>query len=178
MGADLVQSWFLLMLAETCKNAGKVTDGLAAVAEALNIVENNGERAFVAELYRIKGELTLAQSSVQSLKPGGQEGQKTKISDSQSLDPKSQSEAEACFRKAVNIAQQQRAKSFELRAVMSLVRLRQHQAQDFATRSTYHGARTALDESLKMLSDIYQWFTEGFDTRDLQEAKTLLGEVG
>jgi class 3 adenylate cyclase/predicted ATPase len=178
MGADLVQSWFLLMLAETCKNAGKIADGLAAIAEALNIVENNGERAFVAELYRIKGELTLAQSSVQSLKPGGQEGQKTKISDSQSLDPKSQSEAEACFRKAIDIARQQRAKSFELRAVMSLVRLRQHQAQDLVTRSTYHNARTALDDSLKMLSDIYQWFTEGFDTRDMQEAKTLLGEVG
>jgi len=83
-------------------------------------------------------------------------------------------EAAACFRKAIDIARQQRAKSLELRAVMSLVRLRQHQAQYQAPRSTSHDLRTSLDESLTMLSDIYQWFTEGFDTRDLQEAKVLL----
>jgi predicted ATPase len=168
MGADLVQSWFLLMLAETCKNAGKIADGLAAIAEALELVERNGERAFVAELYRIKGELVLARSGIQSLESGVQEGQKAKISQSQSPDPQSQGEAEACFRKAIDIARQQQAKSWELRAVTSLVRLRQHQAQYQATRST------SLDESLTMLSDIYQWFTEGFDTRDLQEAKVLL----
>jgi predicted ATPase len=117
---------------------------LAALAEALTVVDKSGERYYEAELYRLKGELTLAQSRVQSL---GSSVQK---------------EAEECFWKAIEIAQRQQAKSLELRAVMSLSRLWQQQ-----------GKQTAAHE---MLSDIYHWFTEGFDTKDLQEAKALLAE--
>jgi predicted ATPase len=93
-------------------------------------------------------------------------------------------EAEECFLKAIDIAQKQQAKSLELRAVMSLVRLRQHQPQAHATRITQHASRhtdhasrTKLDEAHMLLSEVYNWFTEGFDTKDLQEAKALLEEL-
>ena len=69
-------------------------------------------------------------------------------------------EAEACFQKAIEIARRQQAKSLELRATMSLSRLWQQQGKK--------------EEAHKLLSEIYTWFTEGFDTTDLQEAKVLL----
>jgi adenylate cyclase len=83
-------------------------------------------------------------------------------------------EAEACFLKAIAIAQKQQAKSLELRAVMSLARLRQQQAAQHAARNTFHVTRTKLAEAHRMLSEVFNWFTEGFDTKDLQEAKALL----
>jgi len=73
-------------------------------------------------------------------------------------------EAEACFRKAIEIARRQQAKSLELRAVVSLSRLWQKQGKK--------------KEARRMLAKIYGWFTEGFDTVDLQEAKALLEELG
>ena len=79
--------------------------------------------------------------------------------------------------KAVEITRKQQAKSLELRAVVSLVRLRQQQATQYASRNTQHGARNMLDEAHTMLLDVYNWFTEGFDTKDLQEAKALLEEL-
>jgi predicted ATPase len=77
--------------------------------------------------------------------------------------PTGEDEAEACFLKAIEIARQQQAKSLELRAVTSLSRLRQQQ-----------GKKT---EARQMLAEIYNWFTEGFDTKDLREAKALLDEL-
>ena len=78
--------------------------------------------------------------------------------------PKSQvEEAEASFLKAIEIARRQQAKSLELRAVMSLSRLWQKQGKKAEAR--------------KLLSEVYNWFTEGFDTKDLQEAKVLLEEL-
>jgi predicted ATPase len=79
--------------------------------------------------------------------------------------PRSQveEEAEACFLKAIEIARRQQAKSLELRAVMSLSRLWQQQGKK--------------EEAHRMLAEIYGWFTEGFDTKDLQEAKALLEEL-
>jgi class 3 adenylate cyclase/predicted ATPase len=73
------------------------------------------------------------------------------------------SEAEECFHKAIDIARQQQAKSLELRAVMSLSRLWQQQGKQ--------------DEARQLLAEIYGWFTEGFDTKDLQDAKALLEEL-
>ena len=73
-------------------------------------------------------------------------------------------EAEACFQQARAIARQQQAKSWELRAAMSLARLWQQQGKRAAARD--------------LLAPIYGWFTEGFDTADLQEAKALLEELG
>jgi predicted ATPase len=72
-------------------------------------------------------------------------------------------QAEACFQQALDIARRQEAKSLELRAAMSLARLWQHQ-----------GKRA---EARELLAPIYGWFTEGFDTADLQEAKALLEEL-
>jgi hypothetical protein len=74
-----------------------------------------------------------------------------------------ESEAEECFLKAIEIARQQQAKSLELRAVMSLSRLWQQQGK--------------TKEAHQMLSEVYGWFTEGFDTKDLQEAKALLEDL-
>jgi predicted ATPase len=122
-------------------------------------VQRTGEQWYEAELYRLKGELTLAQSSV----PG--------------LESRVRQEAEERFLKAINIARKQQAKSLELRAVMSLVRFRQHQVQNHAIRITQHATHVRLDEAHRMLSEIYGWFTEGFDTKDLQEAKALLAEL-
>ena len=74
-----------------------------------------------------------------------------------------QAEAEACFHKAIGIARRQQAKSLELRAVMSLSRLWQQQGKPH--------------EAHQMLAELYGWFTEGFDTKDLQEAQVLLEEL-
>jgi predicted ATPase len=75
-----------------------------------------------------------------------------------------QAEAEACFQQALSIARHQEAKSLELRAAMSLARLWQQQGK----RAEAHA----------LLAPVYGWFTEGFDTADLQEAKALLVELG
>ncbi len=72
-------------------------------------------------------------------------------------------EAEACFHKTIEVARQQQAKSLELRAGTSLSHLWQQQGKKNAARQT--------------LAEIYGWFTEGFDTKDLQEAKALLEEL-
>ena len=72
-------------------------------------------------------------------------------------------QAEACFQQALAVARRQQAKSWELRAAMSLARLWQEQ-----------GKRAAAHE---LLAPIYGWFTEGFDTADLQEARALLDEL-
>jgi predicted ATPase len=144
-GAKIGQSGLLAMLAEAYGKVGQAGEGLTLLAEALAIVHENGERFLEAELYRLKGELTLAQSSVQGLASSVQK------------------EAAECFWKAIAIARRQSAKSWELRAVMSLSRLWQSQGKQ--------------EEARQLLADIYGWFTEGFDTKDLQEAKALLEEL-
>jgi predicted ATPase len=107
-----------------------------ALAEALTLVDTTGERWYAPELYRLKGALLLQQS----------------------LD--NQAEAETCFHHAMAIAQNQQAKSLELRATMSLARLWQQQGK--------------RQEAHDLLAPVYHWFTEGFDTADLQDAKALL----
>jgi predicted ATPase len=147
-GAELNRPYHLALLAEAYGKAGQGEEGLPALAEALDLVNKTGERWYEAELHRLKGELTLAQSRVH--RPP-------------STVHNPQSEAEECFRKAIEIARQQRAKLWELRAVMSLARLWQQQGKK--------------DEARQQLAEIYGWFTEGFDTKDLQEAKALLEDL-
>jgi predicted ATPase len=176
-GAELGRPYFLAWLAETYGNAEQSAEGLIVLDEALTAAHKNEERHHEAELYRLKGELTLQQFQVQ--------GSKFKVEDRLgSSVQRLESEAEECFLKAIEIAQRQQAKSLELRAVMSLVRLRQRQAillasrdTDHATRDTQHATLLKLDKARTMLSEIYGWFTEGFDTKDLQEAKMLLDEL-
>jgi predicted ATPase len=143
-GAELRRTYFLTLLAEAYGTVGQVAEGLRIVTEALAVVDEAGERLWEAELYRLKGQLTL-RSSISHLSSQVEE------------------EAEACFLKAIEIARRQQAKSLELRGVMSLSRLWQQQGKK--------------DEARPLLADIYHWFTEGFDTKDLQEAKALLNEL-
>jgi lipopolysaccharide biosynthesis regulator YciM len=103
-------------------------------------------------------------SKVQSRRQFGVRRPGSGVRSHQPLTPDPQAEVEACFLKAIDIARKQQAKSLELRAVMSLSRLWQQQGK--------------TTEARQMLADIYNWFTEGFDTKDLQEAKALLDKLG
>jgi len=136
-GAELVQPYFLTLLAEAYGKGERAEDGLAVLAEALEAVHHTGECWWEAELYRLKGELLQAAGSG--------------------------NEAEACFHQALDVARRQQAKSLELRAAISLSRLWQPQGKPDAARH--------------LLAESYGWFTEGFDTADLREAKALLEEL-
>ena len=105
-----------------------------------------------------RGELLLIQST-------GRGGSRTAREVEASFKPArtAKEEAEACFRQGIDIARSQGAKSLELRSVMSLSRLWQGQGKK--------------EEARQMLAEIYGWFTEGFDTADLKEAKALLEEL-
>jgi predicted ATPase/class 3 adenylate cyclase len=138
-GAGLGLPYQLARLAEACARTGQVQEGLGALTEALIATEKTGDRRWVAELYRLHGELTLQSES------GSEE------------------EAEESFRRAIAVASGQHAKSLELRATASLARLLAKQNR--------------RDLARVMLADIYEWFTEGFDTTDLKEAKALLDEL-
>ena len=161
IGAELMQSWILALLAEAYEKVGRAEEGLTLLAEALAVAHHNGEHLYEAELYRLKGELTLQQASQEQGVWSAEQKSENPNPHSQILDP--QGEAEACFLKAIDIAQRQQAKSLELRATVSLTRLWQQQ-----------GKRA---EAHQMLSTIYNWFTEGFDTKDLREAKGLLAQL-
>jgi predicted ATPase len=162
-GAEGYRAYYLALLADACGKVGQTEEGLDAPAEALTLVGKTGERIWEGELYRLKGELTLQK---------GARGWRLETSPPslQVPSPKSQiprevaQEAEACFLKAIDITRQQQAKSWELRATTSLAWLWQSQGKQHAARNT--------------LFEIYNWFTEGFDTADLQEAKALLEELG
>jgi len=153
-GAELGRPFYLALLAEAYGKVGQAEEGLATLTEALSVVERTKEAFYEAELYRLKGQLTLQKFGVRSSEFG--------VTNPQPLtsNPHAEAEAEACFHKAIEIARRQQAKSLELRAVMSLSRLWQSQGKK--------------DEARQMLAEIYGWFTEGFDTKDLQEAKALL----
>jgi class 3 adenylate cyclase/tetratricopeptide (TPR) repeat protein len=155
IGAALVRIWALHHLIEVCKNAGQAEEGSTLLTEIMALVNRTGLRYYEAELYRLKGELTLQKLSVVS--------SQLSVPSPQSRTPNPQAEAEECFLKAIEVARKQHAKSLELRATMSLARLWQQQ-----------GKRA---EGHKLLSDVHNWFTEGFDTKDLQEAKALLNEL-
>ncbi|MBI3798405.1 MAG: AAA family ATPase [Deltaproteobacteria bacterium] len=155
-GTELLRPVYCALLAEVYGKMGQAEEGLKVLTETLTLVNQTGERLWEAELYRLKGTLTLKQSGVRS--------PESEVNNPQSAIRNPQLEAEACFLKAIDIAQRQQAKSLELRATVSLARLRQQQGR-------YH-------EASNLLSEIYNWFTEGFDTVDLQEAKALLKELG
>src|SRR5262249_48013510 len=117
--------------------AGQTEAALDSLSEALAAVEDMDERMFEAELHRIIGDAFLSMQR--------------------------QGEAEVEFTRALEIACKQQAKSWELRAAMSLARLWRDQGK--------------TSEARELLAPVYGWFTEGFDTRDLKEAKALLVEL-
>jgi predicted ATPase len=161
-GAESARPYYLALLAETYGKAGAPAEGLAVLTECWPWMDKTGGRVFEAELHRVQGELALQKSQVSGPKSPGL--------------PNTPAEAEECFRKAIEIARRQQAKSLELRAVMSLVRLRQQQASQGAGAKNSKRGR-ALAEARQMLAAACAWFTEGFETKDLQEAKALLEEL-
>jgi class 3 adenylate cyclase/predicted ATPase len=138
-GAELWVPDFLALLAETQGRAGQSVAALSIVAQALDQVERTEGRWLEAELHRLRGELLLVLAEPEQL------------------------EAEACFIRALAVAREQGAKTWELRAATSLARLWRDQ-----------GRRA---EAHNVLAPLYGWFTEGFDTPDLKDAKALLNEL-
>ena len=137
-GAGILQPYYLCLLAEACMQANRLDDGLSALTEALAVADKNEERMHEPEIHRLQGEILLRQNNA--------------------------AQARECFERALEVARQQSAKSYELRATMSLARLLASQGH--------------RDEARAMLAAIYNWFTEGFDTADLIDAKSLLDELG
>jgi TOMM system kinase/cyclase fusion protein len=146
-GAELFRPYYLALLAEAAGQMGQPEEGLHVLAEALAAVDRGGEHFYEAELYRLRGELRRQQAEL-----GGEQ--------TAPLGVQTAHEVELCFRQALDIAHGQQAKAWELRAAMSLSRLWRQQGKP--------------DEARELLAPIYGWFTEGFDTADLQEAEALL----
>ncbi|NOT53970.1 MAG: hypothetical protein HOP18_05125 [Deltaproteobacteria bacterium] len=169
IGAEVGYPSWLAQLTEAYGRAGRFQEGLAVLAEALVVTNKNEERWWEAELYRLKGEMSLRLGEVKanlgkSRRDKPSQG-KSRVPDSQhsaSSVPTAEAEAEGCFQKALEIARKQQAKSLELRAAMSLMRLWRSQGKS--------------SEAQHLLSSIYSWFTEGFDTPDLRDAKALLDQ--
>jgi len=155
-GGKFNLSYYLALLIEAYQRAGRIEEGLATLAEALAVVDENGERLYEAELYRLRGQLTL---QLAQLAHGSEHPIARKILDASQAEV----EAESCFLRAIEIARRQSAKSWQLRATTSLARLRARQGRPNEARS--------------LVAEIYGWFTEGFDTEDLKEAKELFDKL-
>jgi predicted ATPase len=138
-GDRLYRLYFAEMLAEALGRIGQLDEGLSGLDEAIDGSRRSGMSFWGAELQRRKGELLLTATDADH------------------------AAAETCFRRAIDIAQSQSAKSLELRAATSLARLLVREGQ---RRPAY-----------ELLAPIYGWFTEGFETADLKEAKALLDEL-
>ncbi|HEU4391674.1 MAG TPA: AAA family ATPase, partial [Blastocatellia bacterium] len=147
LGAETSWPYELCLLGEANGKVGQLSEAFALLDEAQKFVDKYGARYWEAELHRTRGELLLKSDPGHRTSAGGS----------------SQPKAEECFHRAISIARQQEAKSLELRAVMGLARLWRQQ-----------GKRA---EAHKTLAEIYGWFTEGFDTADLIEAKNLLDQL-
>jgi predicted ATPase len=128
------------MLVEARLKMKQPVAGLQVLEQAFSRVEPTGERMYEPELYRLKGELLVLGGTANN------------------------AQVEESFRTAIDIAHEQKARSWELRATTSLARLLAKQGK--------------RDEARAMLADIYNWFTEGFDTADLKDANALLEELG
>jgi predicted ATPase len=128
-------TYFLGLLADVLFKQGLCDEAQGAVRQALQAVEQTNERMVEAELHRLQGDLSLPDAR----------------------------QAEPHYRKALAVAREQEAKSFELRAAMSLAQLHMRERQ--------------LEEAKRVLAPTLEWFTEGFDTADLIEARRMLGEI-
>jgi class 3 adenylate cyclase/predicted ATPase len=138
-GATLWMPTFLSYLASAHAELGQFDEAWRCATEARATLEATEERLWEAEVHRIAGEIALMSLERDAAK------------------------AEACFERALDVARKQQAKSWELRAAMSMARLWRDQGK--------------RDEARELLAPIYGWFTEGFDTLDLKQAKALLEEL-
>jgi predicted ATPase len=139
MGSTLFVPEYLVHLANAHARLGQIDDAWRCIGEATTTMEVSNEIWCEAELHRIAGEVALVSPQRDVAK------------------------AEGYFERALSVARQQQAKSWELRAAMSLARLWRDQGKERQAR--------------ELLAPVYGWFMEGFDTRDLKEAKALLDEV-
>jgi DNA-binding SARP family transcriptional activator len=137
-GAHLRLPYYFSLLARACAASGKPEDGMEAIEQGLSESLHNDEHWWDAELHRLRGESIWSQGA-------------------------DTDEVEAAFRRAIEIAQSQQAKSLELRAATSLARLWQANGKSAAAR--------------ELLAPLYAWFSEGFDTPDLLEAQALITEL-
>lgn len=154
--AHLLHPYFFTLLADAYLRHGDAATGLEVIEEAFGCIEEDQERASSAELYRLKGELLL-------LAEGNGPAQAPAKATARTRANSPGSQPEEWFRKALDTAQRQQARTFELRAAMSMSRL-------WRTRGKPAEAR-------RVLEPVYEWFTEGFDTADLRDAKALLDEL-
>ena len=138
-GATVWMPWNLSLLARAYAELGQFDDAWRCIGEAMTTVKTSKERAWEAEVNRIAGEISLKSPEPDTAK------------------------AQAHFERALAVARAQQAKSWELRAAMSMARLWRDQGK--------------RDEARDLLAPVYGWFTEGFDTLDLKEAKALLDEL-
>jgi predicted ATPase len=138
-GATQFAPLYLSYLAKSHAELGHFDDAWRCIGEAMTAVETTKERWCEAEVNRVAGEIALLSPKLETAK------------------------AQTYFERALSVARQQQAKSWELRAAMSMARLWRDQGK--------------RDEACKLLAPVYGWFTEGFDTRDLKEAKALLHEL-
>jgi predicted ATPase len=138
-GATFLIPTYLLFLARAYAEVGLFDDAWRCIEEAVTLIETTREKFGEAEVHRVAGEITLMSPEPEAAK------------------------AEAYFERALSVARSQQAKSWELRAAMSMARLWRD--------------RGKRKEARDLLAPVYGWFTEGFDTLDLKEAKTLLDEL-
>ena len=138
-GTKMFLPCFLMLLSKAHADLGEFDNAQGCINEALTAIQTNKERWCEPEVNRIAGEIALM-----SPQAGG-------------------AKAEDYFERALAVARQQQAKSWELRTAMSMARLWRDQGKPQQAR--------------ELLAPVYGWFTEGFDTLDLKEAKALLGEL-
>jgi len=138
-GSTAFEQFYLTYLARTFAEVDQFDDAWRCIGEAMTAVVTMKERWWEAEVNRTAGEIMLLSPEPDAAK------------------------AEAHFEQALTVSRQQQAKSFELRAAMSLARLWRDQGK--------------VQQARELLAPVYGWFTEGFDTRDLNEAKALLEEL-
>jgi predicted ATPase len=138
-GATTWMPWFRAYLGKARAELAQFDEAWSDFGDAMTAIESSGERLWEAEVNRLAGEIALASPKQPPAK------------------------AEEYFERALAVARQQQAKSWELRAAMSLARLWRDQGK--------------VQQARELLAPLYGWFTEGFDTRDLKEAKTLLDEL-
>ena len=138
-GAHTFLPTLLSSLASAYAEMGKFEDAQRCIAEALVAIETTKEKWFESDINRLAGEIALKSPALNA------------------------TAAEAYFQRALAVARQQQAKSWELRAAMSMARLWRDQGK--------------RDEARELLAPVYGWFTEGFDTHDLKDAKALLDEL-
>ena len=130
---------YLAYLAQAYAELGQFDEAFRCVGEAKTVLQTSNEKWYEPDVHRIAGQVTLMAPEPDAAK------------------------AEAHLERALSVARQQQAKSWELRAAMSLAHLWRDQGK--------------VQQARELLAPVYGWFTEGFDTRDLKDAKALLAEL-